>query len=55
MKYVVFISIPTVIEVEAASEEDAKKRVLDNLIATNQIKPAAPIDISIAQEVKVND
>lgn len=55
MKYTVFISIPTAIEVEAINEEEAKKIVLDNLIATNQIKPATPINISVAQEVKVND
>ena len=55
MKYTVFIRIPTAIEVEAINEEEATKIVLDNLIATNQIKPATPINISVAQEVKVND
>lgn len=55
MRYTVFISVPNVMEVEAMNEEEAKKIVLDNLIATNQIKPATPINISVAQEVKVND
>ena len=40
MKYIVFISVPTKIEVEALNEEDAKKKVYDNLIAKNQIKSA---------------
>ena len=40
MKYIVFVSVPTKIEVEALNEEDAKKKVYDNLIAKNQIKLA---------------
>lgn len=40
MKSVVFISITTGVEVEALNEEDAKKKVYDNLVATKQIKPA---------------
>ena len=35
MKYTVFISVPTKIEVDALNEEDAKKKVYDNLAATN--------------------
>lgn len=34
MKYDVFISITTGVEVEALNEEDAKKKVYDNLVAT---------------------
>lgn len=40
MKYTVFISVPTKIEVDALNEEDAKNKVYDNLVATKQIKPA---------------
>ena len=40
MKYTVFVSIPTKVEVEALNEEDAKNKVYDNLVATKQIKPA---------------
>lgn len=40
MKYNVFVSITTGVEVEALNEEDAKKKVYDNLVVTNQIKPA---------------
>ena len=29
MKYIVFISVPTKIEVEALNEKDAKKKVYD--------------------------
>lgn len=53
MKYTVFISIPTKIEVEALNEEDAKKKVYDNLVATKQIKPADYIEIKVATEVNV--
>ena len=52
MKYTVFISVPTKVEVEALSEEDAKKKVYDNLVSTKQIKPLDYIDISVATEVK---
>lgn len=53
MKYTVFVSVPTKIEVEALNEEDAKKRVYDNLVATNQIKPADYVVINVATEVNV--
>lgn len=53
MKYTVFISVPTKIEVEALNEEDAKKKVYDNLIATKQIKPADYVVINVATEVNV--
>ena len=53
MKYTVFISAPTKIEVEALNEEDAKKKVYDNLVATKQIKPADYVVINVATEVDV--
>ena len=53
MKYIVFVSVPTKIEVEALNEEDAKKRVYDNLVATKQIKPADYVKIDVATEVNV--
>lgn len=53
MKYDVFVSITTGVEVEALNEEDAKKKVYDNLIATNQIKPADYVKIDVATEVNV--
>ena len=51
MKYIVFVSIPTKVEVEALNEEDAKKKVYDNLVATKQIKPADYVVINVATEV----
>ena len=48
MKYIVFISIPTRVEVKALNEEDAKKKVYDNLVTTNQIKSADYIKIAVA-------
>ncbi|MDY2737280.1 hypothetical protein [Intestinibacter sp.] len=51
MKYIVFVSVPTKIEVDALNEEDAKKKVYDNLVATKQIKPADYIEINVATEV----
>ena len=53
MKYIVFVSVPTKIEVEALNEEDAKKKVYDNLVATNQIKPADYVVINVATEANV--
>ena len=53
MKYTVFVSIPTKVEVEALNEEDAKKKVYDNLVATKQIKPADYVVINVATEVNV--
>ena len=47
MKYTVFVSIPTKVEVEALNEEDAKKKVYDNLVATKQIKPADYVKIEV--------
>ena len=53
MKYTVFISIPTRIEVEALNEEDAKKKVYDNLVATNQIRSADYVKIDVAIDANV--
>lgn len=53
MKYTVFVSIPTKLEVDAINEEDAKKKVYNNLVATNQIKPADYVEINVATEVDV--
>ena len=53
VKYTVFISVPTKIEVDALNEEDAKKKVYDNLVATKQIKPADYVVINVATEVNV--
>ena len=47
MKYDVFVSIATGVEVEALNEEDAKKKVYDNLVATKQIKPADYVKIDV--------
>ena len=53
MKYIVFVSVPTKIEVEALNEEDAKKKVYDNLVATNQIKPADYVKIDVATDASI--
>lgn len=53
MKYIVFVSVPTKVEVEALNEEEAKKKVYDNLVATKQLKPADYIKIDVATEVNV--
>ena len=53
MKYIVFVSIPISVEVEALNEEDAKKKVYDNLVATNQIKPADYVVINVATDVNI--
>ena len=51
MKYIVFVSVPTKIEVDALNEEDAKNKVYDNLVATKQIKPADYVKIEAATEI----
>ena len=51
MKYIVFVSVPTKVEIDALNEEDAKRKVYDNLVATNQIKPADYVVINVATEV----
>ena len=51
VKYIVFVSIPTKVEVEALNEEDAKKKVYDNLVATKQIKPADYAKIDTVTEI----
>ena len=51
MKYIVFVSVPTKIEVNALNEEDAKKKVYDNLVATKQIKPADYVKIDTVTEI----
>ena len=53
MKYIVVVSIPISVEVEALNEEDAKKKVYDHLVATNQIKSADYVKIDVATEVSV--
>lgn len=53
MKYNVFVSITTKVEVEALNEEDAKKKVYDNLVATNQVKPADYVKIDVVTEVNI--
>lgn len=51
VKYTVFASVPTKIEVEALNEEDAKNKVYDNLVATKQIKPADYVKIEAITEI----
>lgn len=53
MRYIVFVSIPTKVEVEALNEEDAKKKVYDSLVATKQINPAGYVEINVATEINV--
>ena len=53
MKYTVFVSITTKIDVEALNEEDAKKKVYDNLVVSNYIKPADYVEIDVATEANV--
>ena len=53
MKYTVFVSVPTKVEVDALNEEDAKNKVYDNLVATKQIKSADYVVINVATEVDV--
>lgn len=40
----VMVLRPTIFKVEASSFEDAKKMITDQLIASGQMKPSAPIE-----------
>ena len=53
MKYIIFVSMPISVEVDALNEEEAKKKVYDNLVATKQIKPADYVVINVATEANV--
>lgn len=53
MLYTVFVAMPTKIEVEANSAEEAEKMVRENLIKSGQMKPADWFEIKVAEEVKI--
>lgn len=52
MKYTVFVTSPINIEVDAANEEEAKKKVYDNLVSSKQIKPTDYVEIKVVTEIK---
>lgn len=49
--YRVMLLTPTIVIVEAQSEDDVEKKVLESLINTKQIKPSDPIEIKIIEEL----
>ena len=48
------IKIPSVVQVNANSEEEAKHIVEQNLIDSGQIKPNSPIEMEILMDVKID-
>lgn len=52
MKYTVFVTSPVKIEINAANEEEAKKKVFDNLVSTRQIKSTDYVEIKVVTEIK---
>lgn len=52
MKYTVFVTSPVKMEIDAANEEEAKKKVFDNLVSTRQIKPTDYVEIKVVTEIK---
>ena len=50
MIYQVIIEIPTIISIEAKNETEAIEKVKDNLIKSNQIKPADQFRIFVAEQ-----
>lgn len=52
MKYTVFVISPVKIEINAANEEEAKKKVLDNLVSSGQIKSTDYVEIKVVTEIK---
>ena len=52
MKYTVFVISPVKIEINAANEEEAKKKVFDNLVSSGQIKSTDYVEIKVVTEIK---
>lgn len=48
--YKVKVCLPTILDVPATSEEDAKQRVIQMLIDSKQMKPADYAEISIIEQ-----
>lgn len=53
MKYTVFISVPTKVEIEASSPKEAEELIKKQLINSGQIKPADPIEIKVSEEIGI--
>ena len=49
--YRVMLLTPIVVTVEAQSEDEVEKKVLESLINTKQIKPSDPVEIKIIEEL----
>ena len=47
--YKLLLTIPTVVDIEAYSEEDAVERLKNSLIASGQLKPADIIKVQVIQ------
>ena len=52
MKYTVFVTSPVKIEINSANEEEAKKKVFDNLVSSGQIKSTDYVEIKVVTEIK---
>lgn len=52
MKYTVFVTSPVKIEIDAVNEEEANKKVFDNLVSTGQIKSTDYVEIKVVTEIK---
>ena len=52
-EYILIIEIPTIVKIQAESEDDAIEKVKNDLIESQQIKPADQFKITVAEEVKV--
>ena len=52
MKYTVFVISPVKIEVNATNEEEAKKKVFDDLVSSGQIKSTDYVEIKVVTEIK---
>lgn len=52
MKYLIHITIPTVVEVEADSESTAIKKVYDELVRQKQILPTNPVSLTVVEIVQ---
>ena len=55
MEYHILVAIPTVVTVEANSEQEAKDKIEADLIRSEQIRPYSPLILKVIEEATVSE
>lgn len=55
MTYTVFVSIPQILEIQAASPEEAERLVREQLINSRQVRATDWIDINVAVDIDLEE